>query len=301
MDTETYRQYETMSALPIESLNDPLTQLIDKVDGLAVLPHVVFKVLEVSASEDAPPMELERAIIVDPGFSSKVLTLANSAFFGLPRRVTSIREAIMFLGFRSVRNLAMTVGTYDMFVGKTDRESLRRKAWWKQSVDTAVCSKWLAFSTRKAQPDDSYTCGLLHLIGKTLLDRFGHGDYERVAMMMGAGVPELDSESRVFGCNHVDVALSASEHWGFPTTLVSGLAYLTPPDLDDPSATQRACTAIGHAIASIARNRSEYPNEDRAEELPGWALGVLGIETEKVQMLIEQGIGAIGAAQMHLG
>lgn len=290
-----------MSALPIESLNDPLTQLIDKVDGLAVLPHVVFKVLEVSASEDAPPLELERAIIVDPGFSSKVLTLANSAFFGLPRRVTSIREAIMFLGFRSVRNLAMTVGTYDMFVGKNDKESLRRKSWWKHSVDTAVCSKWLAFFTRKAQPDDSYTCGLLHLIGKTLLDRFGHGDFERVAMMVAAGVPELDAESRVFGCNHVDVALAASEHWGFPASLVSGLSYLTPPDDDDPSATQRACTALGNAIARIARNRLDFPDKELSEELPEWALYTLDIAPEKVEMLKEQGIGAIAAAQMHLG
>jgi HD-like signal output (HDOD) protein len=288
-----------MSALPIDSLNDPLAELIEKVDGLAVLPHVIFKVLEVSSSEDAPPLELERAIIVDPGFSSKVLTLANSAFFGLPRRVTSIREAILFLGFRAVRNLAMTVGTYDMFVGKSDKDSLRRRAWWKQSVDTAVCSKWLAFFTRKAQPDDSYTCGLLHLIGKTLLDRFGHGDYGRVEMMVTAGVPELDSESRVYGCNHIDVALAAAERWGFPETLVSGLAYLTPPDDDDPSAPQRACTALGDAIAKIAAAQSRG-EEPVTENLPPWALNVLGVGPERVEMLVEQGIGAIAAAQMHL-
>jgi HD-like signal output (HDOD) protein len=289
-----------MSALPIDSLNDPLAELIEKVDGLAVLPHVVFKVLEVSSSEDAPPLELERAIIIDPGFSSKVLTLANSAFFGLPRRVTSIREAILLLGFRAVRNLAMTVGTYDVFVGKSDKESLRRKAWWRQSVDTAVCSKWLAFFTRKAQPDDSYTCGLLHLIGKTLLDRFGHGDYERVDMMILAGVPELDSESRVYGCNHVDVALAAAERWGFPETLVSGLAYLTAPDYDDPSASQRACTALGDAIAKMAKTRA-VTGQESEDPLPQWALNILDIPQDRVEMLVEQGIGAIASAQMHLG
>src|SRR5579862_7208791 len=223
-----------MSAQSIYSMNDPLAELLEKVDGLAVLPHVVFKVLEVSSNEDAAPLELERAIIVDPGFSSKVLTLANSAFFGLPRRVTSIREAILFLGFRSVRNLAMTVGTYDMFVGKSDRESLRRRDWWRHSVDTAICCKWLCFYTRKGQSDDSYTCGLLHLLGKTLLDRFGHGDYDRVEMMIKSGTPELDAESRVYGCNHIDVSVSAAQRWGFPQALVSGLSYLTQPDMDDP-------------------------------------------------------------------
>ena len=289
-----------MSALPIDSLNDPLAELLEKVDGLAVLPHVVFKVLEVSGSEDAPPLELERAIIVDPGFSSKVLTLANSAFFGLPRRVTSIREAILFLGFRAVRNLAMTVGTYDMFVGKSDKESLRRRAWWRNSVDTAVCCKWLAFFTRKAQPDDSYTCGLLHLIGKTLLDRFGNGDYERVTAMIESGVPELDAESRVFGCNHIDVAVAASERWGFPTTLVSGLSYLTAPDDDDPSACQRACTALGNAIANVSQFRKDNPNDTEFREFPQWALDQLEITPDKLDMIVEQGVGAIAAAQMHL-
>lgn len=289
-----------MSALPIDSLNDPLAELLEKVDGLAVLPHVVFKVLEVSASEDAPPLELERAIIVDPGFSSKVLTLANSAFFGLPRRVTSIREAILFLGFRAVRNLAMTIGTYDMFVGKNDRDSLRRRAWWKHSVDSAVCCKWLGFFTRKTQPDDSYTCGLLHYIGKTLLDRFGNGDYERVTMMIESGVPELDAESRVFGCNHIDVALSAAVRWGFPETLVSGLSYLTQPDDDDPDASQRACTALGSAISKIVQYRRENPEDGEHRDIPIWAATLLGIPEERLDMIVEQGIGAIAAAQLHL-
>ncbi len=288
-----------MNAVPIESMNDPLAELLEKVDGLAVLPHVVFKVLEISASDEAPPLELERAIIVDPGFSSKVLTLANSAFFGLPKRVTSIREAVLFLGFRAVRNLAMTVGAYDMFVGRSDRESLRRKAWWRRSVDTAVCCKWLAFHSRKAQPDDCYTCGLLHLIGKTLLDRFGNGDYERVALMIENGVPELDAESRVYGCHHVDVSLSAAERWGFPEVLLSGLRYLTPPDDGDPNGLYRACTAVGTGIAKLVWERKEHPSEDAHAEIPQWAWDCLSVTPENEGMVIEQGIGAIAAAQMH--
>lgn len=290
-----------MSALPVENTNDPLTTLLRKVDGLAVLPHVVFKVLEISASEDAPPLELERAIIVDPGFSSKVLTLANSAFFGLPRKVTSIREAILFLGFRAVRNLAMTVGTYDMFVGKSDKESLRRRGWWRHSINTAVCCKWLAFFSRKGQADDSYTCGLLHLIGKTLLDRFGDGDYERVTMLIQCGIPELDAEARVFGCNHVEVSHAAAERWGFPETLVSGLSYLFEPEPDDPYRIQRACTVVGSEISKISQFRLDNPGvEEAAHNFPVWALEALGIPEEKLDMVVEQGIGAIAAAQLHL-
>ncbi|HTQ11604.1 MAG TPA: HDOD domain-containing protein [Fimbriimonadaceae bacterium] len=289
-----------MSALPIDGIDDPIASLLEKVDGMAVLPHVVFKVLEVSSSEDAAPLELERAIIVDPGFSSKVLTLANSAFFGLPRRVTSIREAVLFLGFRAVRNLAMTVGAYDMFVGKNDKESLRRRAWWHHSVDTAVCCKWLAYFSRKAQPDDCYTCGLLHWIGKTLLDRFGNGNYEQVEQIMANDVPELIAEMRVFGCDHVEAAVAASERWGFPPALLSGLSYMTPPKEDDPSGAERACTAVSTEIARISRFRQDNPGEDEPARMPQWALDLLAVPAEKVDMMLEQGIGAIAAGQLHL-
>jgi hypothetical protein len=140
----------------------------------------------------------------------------------------------------------------------------------------------------------------LHLIGKTLLDRFGHGDYERVTLMIEAGTPELDAESRVFGCNHIDVALSAAERWGFPATLLSGVCYLTPPDPDDPDREQRACTAIAHSIAEISQFRKDNEHEPSPKVVPDWAISLLDIGPEKVDMVIEQGIGAIAAAQMHL-
>ena len=138
-----------MSALPVAN-DERLNDILRKVNDLAVLPHVVFKVLEISGSSEAPASHMERAIVVDPGFSAKVLSLANSAGMGLPRKVNSIREAIAFLGFRQMRSLAMTVGVFDLFVGKTDKESLRRRAWWRHSIDTAVCCRWLATQSRKA-------------------------------------------------------------------------------------------------------------------------------------------------------
>src|SRR5687768_7393250 len=173
-----------MSAAPV--LNDDaagLERILTRVNEMPVLPHVVFKVMEISGSSESPGHELEKAIVVDPGFSSKLLSLANSAYYGLPRKVTSVREAITFLGFKSIRQLAMTVGVFDMFIGKNDRDSLRRRRWWRHSVDTAVCCKWLAAETRKMPQDEAYTSGLLHYIGKTLLDRFGDGPYEKVELL----------------------------------------------------------------------------------------------------------------------
>ncbi len=261
--------------------------LISKVDELAVLPHVVYKVLEISESTDAPASDLEKAITVDPGFSSKVLVLANSAAFGLPKRVTSIREAVMFVGYRGIRNLALTVGIFDLFVGKTDRESLRRRAWWRHSVDTAVCCRWLARESGTGRAEEAYTCGLLHLIGKTLLDRFGSEGYDRVEDLQNAGMTDSEAEFEVYGCDHADVALAASRKWGLPEDLGEGLAYKNA----ESQGTLCALTALASSIAYHAKGVDT--------ELPIWALGVLSLTPEQAELLTERGKEAITAAQSH--
>lgn len=285
-----------MSAVPQSDHTTALDALMAKVDNLAVLPHVVFKVLEVTGDCDSPANEMERAITIDPGFSSKVLTLSNSAFFGLPKRVTSIKEALMFLGYKSVRNLAMTVGTFDMFVGKNDEESLRRRAWWRHSVDTAVCAKWLARVSPGLTADEAYTCGLLHYLGKTLLDRFGSGSYTDCSHLIESGVSVVEAEERIFGCNHIEVAVSAARKWGFPESLVQGLRYLEAPAQDEEFRKERACTALASTIATLARKGH------MADELgiPSWCFGALQLPVERAQSIVDEGIAEITAASLSL-
>lgn len=203
--------------------------VLEHVADIAVLPQVVYKIIELTGSDESSAALMEREILIDPGFSAKLLRQANSAYYALPRKVTSIREAVMFLGFTSVRQLAMSVGVFDLFVGKTDRESLRRRKWWRHSLNTAVVARQLAPQFGfDAEP--AYTAGLLHLIGKTLLDRFDSALYEKVELVIEKGAPDLLAERAVYGCDHVLLGYEASLHWGFPDILASAMRYATPPD-----------------------------------------------------------------------
>ncbi|RYG65626.1 HDOD domain-containing protein, partial [bacterium] len=176
--------------------------IVDRMGELAALPHVVFQVIDASNDPNAPAAAIERAVTVDPGFAAKLLAEANSATFGNAAHVSSIREAVMRLGFTAVRNLALAVGTFDLFVGKSDAESLRRRAWWKTSVDTAMYAKWVAHRTRAAKPDDAYTGGLLHLVGKTVLDRCGGVPYSRVyELARHRKEPESAAELHIYGAH----------------------------------------------------------------------------------------------------
>lgn len=280
-----------MSAAPIEQ-RDHAREILARVRELAVLPHVVYRVMELSATTESSASSIEKAIVVDPGFSSKLLRVVNSSYYALPRKITSIREALVFLGFKAVREIAMTVGVYDMFIGKTDRESLRRRAWWRHSVDTAVASKYLVQQLKRFDPENAYTCGLLHIIGKTLLDRFGGRDYEAVNVLVQQGKTTPQAERMVFGCDHEVVAVAAAEKWGFPAELIAGLRYLGDAGPDQPHREYGAVVALASAIAEYAVTGAGE-RDDVSSLFPTWPRPILGIDEGKVLELAEGGVRAI--------
>lgn len=287
-----------MSAVPFFSEPSRVDEIMNNVGEIAVLPHVVYKVLELSGSDDTSAVEIERAIVVDPGFSARVLSLANSAYLALPKKVSSIKDAIMFCGIRHVRELAMTVGVYDMFVGKSDRDSMRRRGWWRHSLDTAVCAKWIAGKGHLVPIDEAYTCGLLHLIGKTLLCRFGGEDYEQVENLVGAGYTEIQAEKEVYGADHSDIALRAALKWGFPQALSAGMNYLAPPRGDEEFIAHRATVAIGNKIAKyVIEGRQTREDGTDELELQAWALEILKFSPDNNDELVAGAIQAIASAQ----
>jgi HD-like signal output (HDOD) protein len=281
----------TPALKPSETLN----KVIERTSELAVLPHVVLRVLELTSNDEAVSADLERAIAVDPGFSSKLLMLANSASFGLPRRVTSIREAILFLGFRTIRSAALTVGIFDVFVGKTDRNSLRRREWWRHSVDTAVCARYLARATDKVPVEDAYTAGLLHLIGKMMLDKHGDKDYALVEAMEAQGVPGHIAEEKVYGVTFCEVSSGVAGKWNLPPALQSGLLILEPPQEDDPFAALRACTVVASSMA----NRAKQGTQEH-DDCPPWALKWLGLNEISMSDLGTQARKVLGEAEMKI-
>lgn len=281
-----------MSAPFLTNNNPSILKLIEHIDEIAVLPHVVYKVLELSATTDTAAVELERTIVVDPGFSTRLLSLANSAFYGLPKRVSSIREAVTFLGYKQIRQLAMTVGFFDMFVGKNDKGSLRRRAWWRHSIDTAVSCRWLAQMNGKFPPDEAYTCGLLHYIGKPLLDKHDPEGYQRVEELVATQeYSDLEAEYEVFGGTHVEVALAAGRKWRLPESLVTALDYRNEPS-------DEGANRVGAAIVAIASNiASAAVDGPSALQIPEWTHQFFSFQNQSAEDLLEKAIDVIASSR----
>ncbi len=283
-----------MSSLPLENELSPIDRILSQCGEVAVLPQVVFKIMEMTGDDTSSALALERAIVVDPGFSIKLLAQANSAYYSLPKKVTSIKEAIMFVGLKSVRQLAMAVGVFDMFVGKTDKDSLRRRGWWRNSLDAAICSRDLS-GQFQIVPDEAYTCGLLHLIGKTIIDRFEPIEYEKVDLLISHGATDRQAEKAVFGCDHIEIAMASAKKWGFPDVLIDGLNYQNAEATPGGDRRLGALIAISDAISHLAVEGGAENRKD-AEKLPLWAMTTLQIPCDQSDHIIHQGMAAISAA-----
>ncbi|MDI9639450.1 HDOD domain-containing protein [Geitlerinema splendidum] len=270
--------------------NQVAEKIVSQMQDIAVLPQVVFKIMEMSADDSAGAQALEKAIVVDPGFSVKILTRANSAALALPKKVSSIREAIMFVGMGQIRQIAMAVGVYDMFLGKNDKENVRRRNWWRISVDTGTIGRRFAHEFPGVSPEEAYTCGLVHMIGKTLLDRYSSADWDKVELIQERGAPELGAERAVCGCDHVDVALAAARKWGFPDSLIAGIAYGLPPQAGDPYAKLRAVVALSHAFAVWSQDQAD---DKQMPAVDAWIFDVLGICPERLPALAGTALATI--------
>lgn len=271
-----------MAALPNDTQNKAVEAVLSKVSEIAVLPQVVYKIIELTGSTATAVHEIENAISIDPGFSSKILMLANSAYYALPRKLTSIREAATFLGFKTIRQLAMTVGVFDMFVGKTDAGSLRRRAWWRHSVDTAVCCQTLAKMVRTVSPDEAYSCGLLHDVGKPLLDRYGTGDYGQVEELTNAGVEPLEAEMQVFGCTHIDIGAGAAQNWRFPQALCECVAFHHAPPPGEVGL-HIAVTYLANEMAHAIVAGRKVDEVGHTVSFAQWAMDTLSFSADKIE------------------
>jgi len=286
-----------MDVALLNTQDQALAKVTAKVGDLAALPHVIFKVLEISAeSADTAGIDMEKAIVIDPGFSSRILIHANSAAYGLPRKLVSIKEAIAFLGYRAIRNAAMTVGVFDLFVGKNDRASLRRRTWWRHSLDSAVCGRWLSRELRAGYPEEAYTCGLLHLLGKSLLDKLGDPDYAEVEALEALGMDTIQAEIQVFGVDNASLASGAASKWGLPQDLVQGLRYSAPSETG-PTPPLCALTALADFIASCATRGWDVNREN--EHIPDWAITLLNVPAEKFESLVHDGLAVIASTSRN--
>ncbi len=188
---------------------------------LPTIPTVLARILQLADAETVSGKELIAVIEHDQALTGKMLRLANSAFFGQSRRVATIPRAIVLLGFSTVRNLALGVKVWDTLGAGIARNRLDEL--WMHAVAVGVSTKALTAKLRAGDPDEAFTAGVLHDVGRLILAMKFREEYWRIAGSASEAEAVDRKEAMGLGVDHAEVGGWVLEAWSLPPTIVEAV------------------------------------------------------------------------------
>jgi len=223
--------YPTLNLVEASSAVLSPAQLNKAIENLLPIPQVALKILRMIQDDTYNIDDLANEIKLDQVISAKILRLCNSAFFGKRTRISSIDRAMIELGDKEIIQLILPTSVEDFLSQNSNGYSFCKGGLFKHAVGTALISRRLAAITRKASPDLAYTAGLLHDIGKVVLDQYVCLSYPLFYRRIQVDGDELLSvERELFGVDHTNVGDRLAERWSFSETLSDTILYHHVPE-----------------------------------------------------------------------
>lgn len=204
--------------------------ILTRLHQLPSLPCIVQEVIASFSDTNLDTALLSHKIAQDQGLSAKMLRVANSTFYGLPRKVGSIQDAIMVLGFDTVRSMALSAGMVQAFPS-TPSCLFDRKSYWERSFRVAAITHALSEEFRHGQ-QLAYTAGMFHDIGQLIMDLYLPQRFTEILRHQantGADLRELELSE--FGFDHAEIGADLIRLWNFPSEIEQVVRYWHRPEL----------------------------------------------------------------------
>ena len=230
---------------------ETLQKKLAGVNDLPTLPIVANTVVQITQNPNTSALDVGRAISQDQALATKVLRIANSAYYGFPRKITTITHAIVILGFAHIRNIVLTASIFDVFQSMKGSTGFDQKGLWEHSLACAVTSKLIAKNVGVTNLEEIFICGMLHDFGKLILDSYLKEDFTRVVTLAQEKNMLLrDAEQEILNLDHAIVGAFVADRWNLAPSLIKAIRYHhTPPDADD----SMRIAAIVHIADAICR------------------------------------------------
>ncbi|MYM68190.1 HDOD domain-containing protein [Pseudoduganella sp. FT55W] len=248
-----------------------LDEVVRRVHDLPSLPAVVAELLTSMEQDDVDLNYLAGRLALDQALTAKTLRLANSSFYGMPSKVTSIQQAMSVLGLHSIRTLVTACGVISA-VPPTANAPLDFDAFWRHAIATAVWARALARHLRQS-PDTAFTAGLLHNLGRLVLATRFPEEYAAVSQWCNEheDATVAQAEMAVFGVDHAQAGSALAAYWKFPAAI------------QDAISRQHRADATGLALAVGLAHLIATPSEASEQ-----AWSTLALADEQRQQLTEK-------------
>ena len=240
-------------------------ELLSTIDELPSIPETLFEILKIIDAPKSSAKSLARVVRQDAPLMAKILRLANSPYFAGTGNLADIKSCINVLGFRTVRQVAICVSIASGLVAKCRkcRARLDYRELWRHSVVVGVIAKALGKLQGEKEPEELFTAGLLHDLGKFVLVLKSPATYDQViAARRGSSRPLVEVETEMLGFDHTLAGEIFCRAWRFPPLLTGSTRqhHEAPGQVRPVSREDRAVALV--RLADMLAYRLEPPNSD---------------------------------------
>ncbi|SPF48402.1 conserved hypothetical protein [Candidatus Desulfosporosinus infrequens] len=229
-----------------------LEHVLKRVQALPPLPTSALRVIALTKNPATTVKELETVIGHDLALTASMLRQANSAYYGFARRISTIQEAIVMLGFQVIQGLAMSSAIAPLLQGELEGYEIGQEGLWKHSMLTAMTAKRICQYCRIPYGDVAFTAGLLHDIGKLIISIYVKevGSY-LLKKVNEAKLSYVELEEKVIGYNHATVGGFLAKSWNLPDDLIAAISYHHSPSQAQIYEELASVVHVANGLASL--------------------------------------------------
>jgi HD-like signal output (HDOD) protein len=208
---------------------DQIKERIQSIIQLPALPAVAMEVVDLVDNPKTSASKLGKVISTDQALTAKVLKIANSPFYGFPKKISTIDFAIIVLGFDALKEIIISISLVSSLQKKSD-SYLDARAFWDHAISTGVIARRLARDLGYRVSGEVFVGGLLHDMGISILHRYFYNEFKRIVeIVRETNLTFLEAEESVLGTTHAEVGGWLAERWNLPDHLIEALSLHHAP------------------------------------------------------------------------
>ena len=208
---------------------EEIKEKVQTIMQLPALPTIAMEVVEMVDNPKTSASTLGKLISTDQAFTAKVLKIANSPFYGFPKKISTIDFAIIVLGYDALKEIVISISLVSSLQKKSDTY-FDAKSFWDHSIASGVLARRLARDLGYRVSGEVFVGGLLHDMGISVIHRYFRNEYKRITEIAGeTDLTFIEAEESVLGVTHAEVGGWLAERWNLPDHLVEAIAHHHTP------------------------------------------------------------------------
>lgn len=226
---------------------DRIDALLDDFGEIPTLPAIASAIMNKTLDENINARQIAEMVEKDQALAARVLRMANSAFYRRIKEISTIRGAVVLLGLNVLKSIILSVSVVNVFDNK-NKNAIDLYKFWQHSIACAACARGVAAKSAPALAEDAFMAGLLHDIGKVILDQVlcNQGEYRQVLdEMTHENRFIVEVERKIVGIDHASMGQHLTERWNLPPMLCTAIGghHTLSGGIEDPKA-KKLCSIV---------------------------------------------------------